>query len=198
MIKVQGSIPRNIAVAVSGGVDSVALLDFLSKNHKVTVLHVDHGTANGEKARTFVESLCADNQHELLIHTVTDKKPANQSYEEFWRNERYSFFHSYQGTVITGHHLNDCVETWIWSSMHGEGKIIPYANKNVIRPFRATKKADFLSWAQRKDLCWVEDESNKDTSYTRNYIRHEAMPHMLRINPGLEKVIKKKVLKWTS
>lgn len=195
MITIQGSIPRNVYVACSGGVDSMVVVDFLSRNHTVRPLFVHHGTETSEEAYEFLK----DKFGKLLFTTfITDEKSKQQSQEEFWRNERYKVFHAIGrangGAVVTGHHLNDCVETWIWSSMHGEGKIIPYRNQNVIRPFRSTSKAEFRSWAKRKNIEYVEDVSNADTKYTRNYIRHTMMPHVLRVNPGIEKTIRKKIL----
>jgi tRNA(Ile)-lysidine synthase len=77
--------------------------------------------------------------------------------------------------------------------MHGQGKIIPYRHHNVIRPFRLTRKRDLEMWANLNSVEYLEDDSNKDTCYTRNYIRHEMMPHVLRVNPGIHKVIAKKV-----
>jgi tRNA(Ile)-lysidine synthase len=77
--------------------------------------------------------------------------------------------------------------------MHGTGKIIPYANKNVIRPFRLNKKRELELWANLHGVEYIEDDSNADTCYTRNYIRHEMMPNVLRVNPGIHKTIAKKV-----
>ena len=78
--------------------------------------------------------------------------------------------------------------------MHGTGKIIPYSrNDRILRPFRLTRKRDLELWANLKSVPYIEDDSNADTCYTRNYIRHEMMPHVLRVNPGIHKVISKKV-----
>jgi len=95
--------------------------------------------------------------------------------------------------VVTCHHLDDCVETWVWSSMHGTGKIIPYRRNGVIRPFRTTRKRQLELWAAMHNVPYLEDDSNADVCYTRNYIRHEMMPHVLRVNPGIHKTIAKKV-----
>ena len=172
----------------------MAVVDFLKNNHKVAVCYFDHGTAHSQKARKFVAQYCSDNDLPMMMGTIgyAQKNP-RESQEEFWRKERYKFLHSINAQVITAHHLDDCVETWVWSSMHGTGKIIPYANKNVIRPFRGTRKRDFQLWADLKGVCYTEDDSNADTCYTRNYIRHEMMPHVLKVNPGIHKVIAKKV-----
>lgn len=195
MIKIQGKIPRDITVACSGGVDSMAIVDFLSRNHNVSILFVDHGTAASEEAHEaiFQFNQVIETPFESHFAEIDTEVPKGVSQEEHWRNERYKIFHAWPRPIITCHHLDDCVETWVWSSMHGQGKIIPYRNKNVIRPFRLTRKADLIRWAKNNDITWTEDKSNSDTKYTRNYIRHEMMPHVLRVNPGIHKTISKKV-----
>jgi tRNA(Ile)-lysidine synthase len=63
----------------------------------------------------------------------------------------------------------------------------------VFRPFRQTRKRDFEMWANLNNVPYLEDDSNTDTCYTRNYIRHKMMPHVLQVNPGIHKTIAKKV-----
>jgi tRNA(Ile)-lysidine synthase len=196
MIKLQSKLPRDVYVACSGGVDSMAVVDFLRNNHDVTICYFNHGTAHSGKAAEFVAGYATNNNIPFVYGTIgwmDDSKPKDDSWEEHWRNERYKFFHTINAPIVTAHHLDDCVETWVWSSMHGTGKIIPFRNKNVIRPFRMTRKRDFELWADLKNVPHIEDDSNKDTCYTRNYIRHEMMPHVLRVNPGICKTIAKKV-----
>jgi len=110
--------------------------------------------------------------------------------EEYWRRERYTFLEEL-GPVITCHHLDDCVETYIWSSLHGTPKVIPLTRNNVIRPFLTTRKQDLIYWCESHNVPWIEDESNKNSRYTRNYIRNELIPHALHVNPGLPKLVKK-------
>jgi len=196
MIVMQGKLPRKVSVACSGGVDSMAVVDFLKRNHNVTLLFFHHGTETSEKAYQFLKSYSSANGVELISERIKDTSvPKDQSQEEYWRNCRYKFFLNRDEPVVTCHHLDDCVETWVWSSLNGNGKIIPYNNRNVIRPFRVNKKSEFVSWAKRNDVPWVEDESNKDTKYTRNFIRHEMMPKVLTVNPGIHKTIARKVRK---
>lgn len=194
MIKIGCKIPRSVTVAFSGGVDSVAVADFLRRNHNINLLFVHHSTNTSEKALSLVQRYAAEWEVPLLVRHICGKKEHKQSQEEFWRNERYRIFHSMENSVITCHHLDDCVETWVWSCMHGCGKLIPVRNQNVIRPFLSTRKSSFISWCKRKRLIWAEDESNADTRYIRNYIRHNMMPHVLQVNPGIHKTIKKKVI----
>jgi len=195
MIKIQGKLPRNVFLACSGGIDSMTALNFLSNNHQVTPCFFNHGTEHSRQASEFLQEFCDRSELNLVQGHCNVNKPRDQSWEEFWRIQRYKFLNNIKGTVITVHHLDDCVETWLWSSLHGRGEIIPYQHKNVIRPFRLNTKSEFRDWAEKKQLTHIEDESNSDISYTRNYIRHELMPHALRVNPGLFKTVKKKVIK---
>lgn len=191
MIQIQGKLEREVWVACSGGVDSMAVVDFLSRNHKVNIMFFDHGTETSLEAKNFL----LDNHYSSLhIGEINRDKLPEESWEEYWRNMRYEWFHSFDVPIIACHHLDDCVETWIWSSLHGEGKIIPYSNRNVIRPFRLNRKYQFLNWARNKSVQWIEDSSNSDTKYMRNFIRKEMIDKCLVVNPGLHTVIKKKVL----
>lgn len=205
MIKIQGDIDRHVVLACSGGIDSMAVLDFLSRNHSVTVAFFDHGTETSAEAKDFITDFI--NQKNSVFHEepkgntlrlevghIKREKEKRESTEEYWRNERYDWFQTFDTPVITCHHLDDCTETWIWSSLNGRGKIIPYRNVNVIRPFRLNRKSVFVNWCRRNGVPWVEDTSNADTKHMRNYIRHELMPKALNVNPGLHKVISKKVM----
>jgi tRNA(Ile)-lysidine synthase len=205
MIQIQGKLERNAYIACSGGVDSMAVTDFLHRNHDCTLVFFDHGTETSAEAKEFVQDYVSKKNKEFwgtptattlkcIIGKIERKKEKSESWEEYWRKERYSFFNTIDSNVITCHHLDDCVETWIWSSLHGEGKIIPYQNSNVIRPFRSTRKAEFVNWCRRNNVPWVEDTSNEDTRFMRNFIRKELIEKCLVVNPGLHKVIRKKIL----
>ena len=194
LIKMQGKLPRKISVAVSGGVDSIVILDFLKRNHVVKVLHYNHGTAHGDQAEGFVRQYCRENGLEYITDKCRISPPPGRSREDFWREKRYEFFDKHKDyPLVTGHHLDDCVETWVFSSLNGLGKIIPYRRNHVVRPFRLTRKRDIKLWANLKQVKYICDESNNDTSFNRNYIRHEMMPHVLRVNPGIHKTIARKI-----
>jgi tRNA(Ile)-lysidine synthase len=193
MIKLQSKLPHYLHVACSGGVDSMAALDFLSNKHNTNILFFDHETETSKQAYKFVAHYASENKLGFVYGKPRWAKQKRESWEEYWRNERYHFFHSVDAPVVTAHHLDDCVETWVWSSMHGKGKIIPFRNRNVVRPFRLTRKRDLELWCNLRNVPFIEDESNEDTRYTRNYIRHEMMPNVLRVNPGIHKTVAKKV-----
>lgn len=194
MIKLLGKIPDSVYVACSGGIDSMAALSFLNNGkRKVKVAHFDHGTLHANDAQCFVENYCTQNGLELVTGTVSRSRSKDESREEFWRNERYRFFKTLELPVITAHHLNDVAEWWVFSSLHGESKLIPYSNEAVLRPFLLTSKIELMKWAKHRDVPYVTDPSNKNLAYMRNRIRHKIMPQCLRVNPGLEKVLRKKI-----
>lgn len=195
MIKLLFPVPRQVCVAFSGGVDSVAVVDFLRKNHAVTCAFYHHGTENSERAFEFVSNFCSDNDLPLIVGYLHNPIPKGRSKEDFWRECRYNFLSDIHMPIVTAHHLDDCVETWLWSSMHGKPKVIPNSRGNIIRPFLTTPKKEFVNWCNRKELKWCEDLSNEDINFTRNYIRHMIMPHALKVNPGMASTVKKIVLK---
>ena len=190
MIKLTVPLPKSITIACSGGVDSMAVVDFLSRKHNVSCAYFHHGTEHSNKALEFVSKFCEDRTIPLYLGVLNREKPKSMSQEEFWREERYQYFATH-GPIITAHHLDDCVETYIWSCLHGTPKVIPLTRNNVLRPFLTTRKEDFIYWCESHNVPWIEDESNKNSRYTRNYIRNELMPHALKVNPGLHTLVKK-------
>jgi len=208
VIKLQGKLPREIYLACSGGVDSMVAYNFLSRNHDVILLYYHHGTEHGARALEFLEAFAKERNVGLLSNYLSSKdnfsafettpsKHKRESQEEYWRRIRYDWLERCTNRqIVTAHHLDDCVETWLMSSMHGTGKIVPYSRNNrVIRPFLLNRKRDLRLWARLNNIDYIEDESNADTTHLRNYIRHDLMPHVLHINPGIYKTIRKKVLK---
>ena len=190
MIKITVPLPKKITIACSGGVDSMAVVDFLKRKHDVTLAYFNHRTSHGEHAMKFVAEYANDNNMTVHFGSCRSEKSKEESQEEYWRRERYDFLKDC-GPVITCHHLDDCIETYIWSSLHGTPKVIPLTRGNVLRPFLTTRKQEFVSWCERHNVPWIEDNSNKDIKYMRNYVRNELMPHALHVNPGLHNVVKR-------
>ena len=195
MLKILGTIPREVCVAVSGGPDSMAILDFLSNNHDVTAVYFDHGTDFGKKCKRFVKNFCDSKEIPIVIGLNYNDRPVDKSLEEHWRDERYKFLHSFNLPVVTGHHLDDVIEWFLFSSLHGAGKVIPYHNQNVIRPFISTSKCVLKDWCERKKVPFLDDPANADKKFMRSIIRHDIVPQARLVNPGLEKTFKKLVEK---
>lgn len=193
MIELLHKLPRKLTIALSGGVDSIAITDFLGNNHEIDCAFFHHGTDVSDDAYDFVWNFCHKRNIKLTVGYIRNPKPKDNSWEEHWRNERYQFLENFE-YVVTGHHLNDCIETYIWSAMHGTPKVIPKVRNNVHRPFLLNTKQTFINWCTRKNIKWCEDKSNKNTEYMRNYIRKNVVDHAYYINPGIEKVVKKLVL----
>lgn len=172
----------------------MVVLDFLlNGRYKPIILHFDHGTEFGDKACHFIRQRCKELNLPLVISKIGREKEKGESLEEYWRNERYAFLNSFPGKVIMAHHLDDATEWWVFSSLHGEGQIIPYKRNNIIRPFLTTPKSEILSWAKRKGVLYLDDPANDDERYMRSIIRHKIMPEALKINPGLRTVVRKKI-----
>ena len=200
MIKLLGPVPNKIVMAVSGGQDSMAALDFLANNarREVVVLYFNHETNHGCDAEAFVKHYCGDRNLPLVTGSIQRVMEPGESREAYWRGERYNFFKNwiYQGEQnFSALRLNDdVVETWIFTALHGNPMLIPYKRDNFIRPFITTRKSDFIEWSEKRNVSFIFDPSNNDVSYMRNFIRHNLMPNALNVNPGLHKVVKKKVL----
>jgi tRNA(Ile)-lysidine synthase len=201
MIRLNEGVPKKVAICVSGGADSMAALNFLSKKRDVVAVHFNHGTKHADEAEKLVQDYCVDNELALLIGRIDPRDSSvSRSLEDFWREKRYAFFETIAKTpayadipFITCHHLDDVVETWLFTSLHGDGRLIPSRRGRYLRPFLMTRKAVLEDWCARHDVSYVTDPSNEDTRFMRNYIRHEIVPRVLRVNPGIYKVMRKKI-----
>jgi len=159
------------------------------------VLHYNHSTENSDIAQDAVSTYCFKHKMKWVVEKNLEQPPKGESLENFWRNKRYDFFKNAREdrVVVTCHHLDDVVETWLFSSMHGNPFLIPEARDCYVRPFLQTRKTAFQKWCDRKDVSYVEDPSNCDTRFMRNFIRHEVVPKVLVVNPGIHKSIAKKL-----
>lgn len=199
MFQLIGRIPKGKCyLACSGGIDSMVVLDFLlAGQREPTVLHFNHKTEFGNRAKKFVQTRCKELNVPVIFGKINSYHNQGQSKEEYWRDERYFFLNKFvDKPIITAHHLDDATEWWIFSCLHGEGKIIPYKRDNIIRPFLLTPESEIVSWAKRKSVIYLEDPGNADEKYMRSIIRHKIMPEALRVNPGLRTVVKRKIKKY--
>ena len=92
MIRVTGNVPKQVAIAVSGGIDSMAALDFLRRSRDVVVLHYNHGTPYAPKAEALVRAYCMKHKLTVVIGRCKEEMPAGVSKEAWWRDQRYKFF----------------------------------------------------------------------------------------------------------
>lgn len=165
-----------IVVAVSGGVDSVVLLDMLAKTgDTIVVAHVDHGirTDSAADAR-FVRALAKKYQLDYVEQRLHLGAEAS---EDRARKKRYDFLFSvakkYQATVATAHHQDDLVETIAINFHRGTGwrGLMVLNRSGITRPLLTRSKADIYDYALQHHLEWVEDSTNRDARYLRNRVR---------------------------
>jgi len=182
-------------VAVSGGIDSMVLLDFVNRgNHTKTILHFNHNTDYGNKAEKFVKDYAVTHNIPIIIGNIRNTKCSAESWEEYWRNERYGFFKQFVGNIAIAHHLGDAMETYVFYMLNGKDWSIPLSRDNIVRPLLATEKYSICKWAEKYNVPYMDDPGNDDLDYTRCKIRHELLPKCLEVNPGLSKVVKKKIM----
>lgn len=177
----------------------MVVADFLLKGRKeFKVFYFNHGTVHGEKAEKFVVQWCKDNlvEYEMghIDNVEEDYSREWNGPQEWYRWCRYCFLGSFSDyNIILAHHLDDVLETWLFSNFHGNGKVIPYTVGNCVRPFLLTTKDRIRAYAERHDVKWIEDESNSEVDYNRNRIRHNIVPEVEVINPGIRKHIARMV-----
>ncbi len=166
-------------VAVSGGVDSVVLLDLLSrqKNLELVVAHFDHGIRKeSKKDAQFVEELAAKYN---LPFISKEEKLGEAASEEAARSARYTFLEAARTkqkavAIITAHHADDVLETMIINILRGtgwRGISALRSEKTIIRPLLHLQKDELYNYAKQRSLLWCEDETNTDEKYLRNYVR---------------------------
>lgn len=178
----------------------MAVADFYKRGGKnFDLAYFHHGTPQANEMWYHVAKWANDNN--VIVNRgdiQVPNKPKGMSPEEHWRIERYAWLLSIaEGKpIITCHHLDDACETWIFSALNGNPKVIAPVVKgpNILRPFLTTTKQDMIDWCLNHKVSWFEDKSNKDVSTPRNRIRHNIMPEAFIINPGLRKVVKKKIV----
>lgn len=201
MLKLLGQIPKShFHVACSGGSDSMVLVDFLRRfpRNDFDLLHFNHGTEYCQEAEDFVTSYCEQNDIELHLGKVSRLRNKDESQEEYWRNQRYTFFKRHSNEpILMAHHLKDVIETWVMTALNGSPKLIPYYNEryNIYRPMLCVSKAEIENWIVRHNVKYVLDQSNLDVTIRRNYVRHKMMNDIYEISPGIETILKKKILK---
>lgn len=200
MFKILDKLPMDCYIAFSGGRDSVAFATYLIKNpkRKVTLLHYNHNF-NTEDKNSYEFSLKFAKENSLNIITdinnVTNIAKYNKGYENHCRELRYDFLFKFTDKpIIVCHHLKDNIESWLLGSINGQPKLIPYRNKNVIRPFMLVSDTDLGKYCSHNSLEWYEDKTNTDINIPRNRMRHIILPELLKINPGIDKVIRKRIL----
>jgi tRNA(Ile)-lysidine synthetase-like protein len=179
-------LPGKYVVAVSGGVDSMVLLDMLRNlsGVQLVVAHFDHGIrADSAQDRELVEQVAA--RYGLPFVYETAKLGAGAS-EAVARTARYAFLQRVMSehqarAIITAHHQDDMLETAILNILRGTGRkgLSALGSSAVrIRPLLDWPKEAIVAYAHEHHIIWHEDSTNADEQYLRNYIRRNIMTRL--------------------
>ena len=192
---------RRILVAYSGGCDSTVLLHALASlkdqlECELWAIHVDHGlqvdsTQWAEHCRSTANALGA----QFYSCRVNAQAMHGESREAAARHVRYAALRGFLETgdlLLTAHHQDDQAETILLQLLRGAGArgaagIAPFESFGqgwLARPLLGFSRQELRFYAQHYDLFWIDDPSNFDTSFERNFLRQEVMPSLLRRWPG--------------
>lgn len=190
-----------IAVGVSGGADSVALLRFLAVlreeyRWELIVCHIHHGLRGEEADRDerFVRELARQLGLPCAVRHIDAAALALENHlsvEEAGRMARYAFFAETageSGRIATAHTLDDSIETVLMNLIRGTGLHglcgIPRTRGNIVRPLLDCTRADVEEYLARLGQPYCTDSTNLSDDYTRNRVRHDILPRLCALNPN--------------
>jgi tRNA(Ile)-lysidine synthase len=194
--------PHVCVVAYSGGVDSHVLLNLCYMSGlSVRAVHIHHGLqAEADSWDAHCRNVCANiGIGYKCIHVDAQPEPG-ESPEDAARNARYRALAKELGdgeVLLTAHHQDDQAETLLLQLMRGSGPaglasmplIKPFANGYHMRPMLGFSQQQLKAYAEEHKLVWIDDPSNADTSYDRNYIRRQVMPVLARNWPNATRAL---------
>ena len=199
---------NTVLLAVSGGVDSVVMLDLFvrgapSLQLELAVAHIDHQLrAESPADADFVRSLAAAHHLPFFVRQISPQTHARAhrlSLETAARLLRYEALQSICAqagaeVLATAHNANDQAETVLYRVLRGTGLAglagIAEKRGNLVRPLLPFSRAQIVAYARACDLSWREDGSNADLAMARNRLRHEVIPVLSRqFNPGLVRAL---------
>ncbi len=188
-------------VGYSGGVDSTVLLhqlwlQALRENQSIQALHVNHQIhPDADLWESHCQSLCHLLKIPLIIERLESSRAPGQSLEMWAREGRYQAFEKHltsADTLFLAHHAGDQAETFLYRLMRGAGLEGLCGMQDVSdhhlsrgceafqiqRPLLQTSRQDILHYAKTRNLVYIEDPSNQDLHYDRNYLRHQVLPRL--------------------
>jgi tRNA(Ile)-lysidine synthase len=189
---------QHLTLALSGGVDSATLLHLLHRiaptaGFQVAAVHVNHGLSeNAENWAEFCATLCFVAGIPLSVERVVVERNAPDGLEAAARRARHAAFARTSGDfIVLGHHRGDQAETLLFNLLRGTGLAGSAAmaprQRRLLRPLLAVSRAEIEAYAREHNLDWIDDESNRDTGFSRNFLRHEILEPLRRRFPAAEK-----------
>lgn len=197
------SLPR-IFVGLSGGADSCALLhsvnEHLGSRYVIRALHADHQLLSiSQDWAAHCDRLCQSLQVPLTVESLLIADQGNL--EASARHARYEFFarHLSAGDILMlGHHADDQAETLLMRLFQGRGALPMRSWGSLgagffLRPFLSLEKSHLTRYLNANDTAWVEDPSNEETGFDRNFLRRNVLPGVQQRWPGFRKGLKRSV-----
>ena len=196
---------ETVVVALSGGVDSMVLLDILNNLNLdlgLIISHVNHNVRTESiDEYNHIQSLAQKMNIPFEGYSVKENEKVN--FHDDSRNQRYSFFKAvaqkYKASkIVVAHHLDDQVETTLmritrgtsFSGYAGIPEVRKDRNISIVRPMMEITKDEIIEYSIKYEVAFFEDSSNKEDYYTRNRYRHNIIPLLKKENPNLnEKII---------
>jgi tRNA(Ile)-lysidine synthase len=189
-----------VAVALSGGRDSMTLLEVLANLASelpcaISAAHVHHGLSpHADAWAAFCTAECAARGVPLAVHRVEVARGGGRSLEATARAARYAALATVEADVIAlAHHADDQAETLLLQLLRGAGPTglaampehrTPPAGPTLLRPFLSLPRIATEAYARARGLKWIDDESNADESVKRNFIRQQVAPRLAAAFPG--------------
>lgn len=190
-----------VLIGVSGGADSIALLEFfVSVKEKydldICVAHIEHGIRGEDSINDaeFVENYCKKLGVKFYLKTIDAPnlaKKAKMGVEEYSRMARYDFFNTIEcDKIATAHNLTDNIETLLFRLARGTGLkgacSIPAVRGKIIRPFIEVSSSEIRKWCNDNNIPYRVDCTNSDSAYSRNLIRLEILPLFEKLNANYQ------------
>lgn len=178
---------HSLVVGFSGGLDSTVLLHAANRfasdaDLELSALHVHHGLSGN--ADTWADSCamtCQAQSIPLTVIRISVPRQSGEGMEAAARRVRHKAFEDHPADwILLAHHADDQAETILHNLLRGAGVRgaagIPAARGRVLHPLLGLARPTLLEYASRHQLAWIEDESNSDRRYTRNFLRTEILP----------------------
>ena len=180
-------------LAVSGGIDSMVLLNFFQKNHEsftFSVAHINHNYhSDSKKMENLVKNQCDKMNSDLIIENIFLKE-VNSNIESNFRKMRYSKLEEIRKRIkadfiLTAHHADDQVETILMKILNSSGveglQGLRKLNQNIIRPMFNISKREISDYASLNNVKFIDDPTNCDDLFTRNFLRMNVIPQLKKI-----------------
>lgn len=203
----QYTTKNKFLIAYSGGLDSHVLLHSMAALRaeypklQLSAMHIHHGLSkNADRWAKHCEQVCAELNIPYVMKKVKIKAIKKQSLEAVAREKRYQILAkniAADTSLLTAHTQTDQTETMLLQLLRGAGpkglaampEVAKFSETSLIRPLLNFTRRELESYAQQNRLSWIEDESNTNINFDRNYIRHEVIPAITKRWPNASQTI---------